>query len=322
MVQHAPRLPGLVDLLRERYPDLSPGQRRIADFLVQHDDEAQFLTAAQVAARTGTSESAVVRFAQVLGFSGYPALRRAVHHSFRAHATSAAMMISGRMALAGQPDLIAEVARRDAALIEETARRLDPAALHRCVDRFLVASQVLVVGHRASHALAEYLATTLRQAIGVGTPLSYGTGMAFDVIASAQSNDALVAVSITPYSQPTVDILEAAERQGLFRVAITDHPLGTPARLADEVVLVETEIHPFTSSYAGVMTVFHMLLATISQRDDDRTGAVLAHVDEISEGFRARYQEGEVERRDERGTDPRGHPDRERVDSSVQQEGK
>jgi DNA-binding MurR/RpiR family transcriptional regulator len=280
----------LVETLRDRYPGLTAGQRRIAEFLVQHQDEAQFLTAAQLAARAGVSESAVVRFAQVLGFSGYPQLRRAICHDFRARATNNAMLLSGRTALADETNPIWEIARRDATLIEETALGLNPAMLDRWADRMLAAGQVFVTGHRASYALAEYLATTLRQGVGVGTPLSFGTGMAFDTIGSARPGDLVIAISISPYAQQTIDILCAAKQQGLTRLVITDHPLGAPARLADEALLFETEIHPFTSSYVGVMTIVHMLLALISRRAMDRAEPFIARVDALNEAYRIRYQ--------------------------------
>lgn len=299
----------LVEALRDRYPELSAGQRRIADVLVQHQDEAQFLTAAQLAACAGVSESGVVRFAQHLGFSGYPELRRAVCHDFRARATTSAMLFSGRTAFSDRPNLVWEIAQRDAALIHETARRLDPATLGRCAERILAAGQVFVTGHRASYALAEYLAATLRQAIGVGTPLAFGTGMVFDIIGSAKAEDIVVAISITPYSQQTVDILCAAQRQGLHRVVITDHPLGAPARLADEVMVFETEIHAFTSSYVGVLTIIHILLATISRQSMDRAEAFLARVDPMNDAFRTRYQprpDGRCGGRSERPPDPIG----------------
>ncbi len=285
-------VPGLVDMLRERYPELSAGQRRIADFLVQQEDEAQFLTAAQLAARVGLSESGVVRFAQLLGFSGYPELRRAVCHDFRMRATTSALLVSGRTALAEEPDLIWEIARRDAALIQETAGRLDRVMLQRCTDAILGADQVFVTGHRASYALAEYLAVTLRQATGVGTPLSFGTGMVFDIVGSAKSGDVVVAISITPYSQQTMDILYAAKQRGLCTVAITDHPLGAPGRIADEVILFETELHAFTSSYVGVMTIIHILLATISRQSHARTEEFLTRVEPMNDAFHTRLAAG------------------------------
>jgi DNA-binding MurR/RpiR family transcriptional regulator len=265
----------LCTMLRTIYPNLSPGQRRVADFLSEHLDEAQFLTARQMGARCDFSEAGVVRFAQLLGFSGYPELRRAVRDEFRISATPTTQMMSARFALADEPDLVEGIARRDATLIGDTAARLDLAVLERCAARLVSANEIYVLGHRASHSMAEYFATALRQGIGVGLPLSFGTGMAYDVIASAHPRSVVVAVSITPYAPQTLEILRAAAIRGLHRIAITDHPLGAPARLADEVILFETEIQAFTSSYVGVLTIFHILLALVSRDSGARMEGLL-----------------------------------------------
>lgn len=292
------------ETLRASYPRLSAGQRRVADFLSQHPDEAQFLTARQLAARCGFSESGVVRFAQLLGFTGYPELRRAVRDAFRLSANHTTLLMTGTRALAGEPDLIAEIAHRDAELIQDTAARLDRATLERCAARLLAAPEVYVVGHRASHSLAEYFASALRQGIGVGLPLAFGIGMVYDIIASVPPESVLVAVSITPYSRQTLDILQAAKIRGLARIVITDHPLGAPACLADEVILCETTIHAFTSSYVGVLTIFHILLALISQDSRARTEALLAYLEPQLDAFGTRARAATDERKRSNLTSP------------------
>ncbi|MDQ0945332.1 tRNA G26 N,N-dimethylase Trm1 [Streptomyces sp. V1I1] len=57
---------------------LSPAQRRIAQYLVDHLTEAAFLSITELAERVGVSQPSVTRFASSLGFSGFPALREAL----------------------------------------------------------------------------------------------------------------------------------------------------------------------------------------------------------------------------------------------------
>jgi DNA-binding MurR/RpiR family transcriptional regulator len=56
-------------------PRLSPGQRRIAQYLIENLTEAAFLSITDLADRVGVSQPSVTRFASAVGFSGYPALR-------------------------------------------------------------------------------------------------------------------------------------------------------------------------------------------------------------------------------------------------------
>ena len=62
------------DRIRTIYEHLSPGYRRIADFLLTHYQDAAFMTAAEVARQATVDTALVVRFAQRLGYPGYPEL--------------------------------------------------------------------------------------------------------------------------------------------------------------------------------------------------------------------------------------------------------
>jgi Transcriptional regulators len=70
-----------IDLMRTiqiKFPRLSKGQKLIAEYILKHYDKAAFMTAAKLGVSVGVSESTVVRFANELGFSGYPKLQKAL----------------------------------------------------------------------------------------------------------------------------------------------------------------------------------------------------------------------------------------------------
>lgn len=281
----------LTELLRERYPELSRLQRRVADRIMQSPGEVQFLSSSEMAHSVNVSESALTRFAQLIGFGGYPDLRNEVRREYRLRATQNSIVELGADAVANEHDLISVIASRDIAAIHDTIRNVDASALNRCADRMVAAKNIYFVGHRASFALAEYFAVTLRQGLGVGTPLAFGTGMVYEFIASSSPEDVVVAIGITPYAQQTIDILRAAEDQGLFRIVLTDHPLGYPARLADEVIVFETQLHAFTSSYVGVMSVIHLLMAMISQKTESRHKDYVRRTNQMHDRFATQFHE-------------------------------
>src|SRR5207247_440361 len=75
-------------LVREHYQRLSPAHRRVADYLLADGRRAALEPIATVAKNLRTSESTVVRFAQTLGYKGYPELRDQLRERFLATATS------------------------------------------------------------------------------------------------------------------------------------------------------------------------------------------------------------------------------------------
>ena len=54
---------------------LSPAQRRVARFLVQHPERAIFLSAEELGEHSGVSQPSVTRFAVALGFASYTEMR-------------------------------------------------------------------------------------------------------------------------------------------------------------------------------------------------------------------------------------------------------
>ncbi len=68
----------LMRLIQVKFQRLSKGQKLIAEYILNNYDKAAFMTAAKLGIAVGVSESTVVRFANELGFTGYPKLQKAL----------------------------------------------------------------------------------------------------------------------------------------------------------------------------------------------------------------------------------------------------
>ena len=73
----------LSDEIRQRFDEFSRSQKDVGQYIVDHLDEAAFHTAEELARRANTSSSTVVRFAQALGFEGFPELQAAARDEYR-----------------------------------------------------------------------------------------------------------------------------------------------------------------------------------------------------------------------------------------------
>ena len=76
--------------LREACASLSPAEQQIARFITDNPEEATLLTVRELAQRTFTSPSSVVRVCRSVGFDGYKELRRALVGELAAWARPAA----------------------------------------------------------------------------------------------------------------------------------------------------------------------------------------------------------------------------------------
>ncbi len=79
----------LMRMIQTKFSRLSKGQKLIAEYILKHYDKAAFMTAAKLGASVGVSESTVVRFANQLGYEGYPELQKALQELIKNKLTTA-----------------------------------------------------------------------------------------------------------------------------------------------------------------------------------------------------------------------------------------
>jgi DNA-binding MurR/RpiR family transcriptional regulator len=262
-------------------PRLSPGQRRIAQYLIEHITEAAFLSITDLAERVGVSQPSVTRFAAAVGFSGYPALREKLQ--------SIALGT-----LAGGPGATEEnvsnelQAAIDAEIENLENLRRDFADPDRVIDlgRKLSASTPLtVLGLRISASLAEYFAYAARRIHPDVRLVTRGGSVAYDAL--LQSREAggtwVLAFSMPRHAQETLAAVRVARSAGLRIALVTDLALGPVAAEAEVVFATGTGSRLVFDTYAAPGVISSALLQAMTDADPERTQARLEEYEQISE---------------------------------------
>ncbi|MET8749871.1 MurR/RpiR family transcriptional regulator [Streptomyces sp. NPDC059104] len=290
--QAAAITPGTVPQEREKPPAdrllalfdghrLSPGQRRIAQYLIDHLTEAAFLSITELAERVGVSQPSVTRFAASLGFSGYPALRDVLQP----------MALS---AVAGTPDSREQIRHNELqaavdAEIEnlESVRRL-LADTNRVLEigRDLAQSVPLtVLGLRISVSLAEYFAYAARRIHPDVRVVTRGGSVAYDALlqSRAAGGSWVIAFAMPRHANETLAALRAARSTGLRVVLITDPTLGPLVEEADVVLTAGTGSRLVFDSYAAPGMLSAALLQAMADADPERTQARLEQYEQVAD---------------------------------------
>ena len=146
----------IFELIQQRMPDLSKGQRALARYIMESYDKAAFMTASVLGKTVGVSESTVVRFATQLGFDGYPSMQKAMQEMVLNRLTSVQRMelTSDRI---GDQDVVSLVLQSDADKLRKTAEILDRNEFQKAVTAILKARRIFVLGARSVAPLASFL---------------------------------------------------------------------------------------------------------------------------------------------------------------------
>jgi len=260
--------------LRAHGADLSPGQRRVADHLIAHPQDAAFQSAAEVAAAARVSESLVVRFAAALGYRGYPGLVQELQGRVRARASLPERLQRRPTELdAATPaqGVWAAVVAQDQANLAATLADASSSPLEEVVDALLASRTIHVVGLRGSAHLAGLLGLLLDKAGADVRVRTSGDVTLFDQLRSLDDRDALVAFSFARYTRRTIEALRLARGRGATTVAITDALTAPAVAEADLSLHVQVASASFQHSYAAVVSLLNALVVAWTLRAPERT---------------------------------------------------
>ena len=103
-------------------------------------------------------------------------------------------------------------------------------------------------------------------------------------LTGCQKGDALLAISVKPYTRATVEVTRHAAHRGVSIVAITDSAVSPLARAARAAILVPTESRSFFHTMTPAFAVAETLAALLAAAGGE--GALTA-VREIEEQMRS-----------------------------------
>ena len=260
---------------------LSKGQKRIAQYVEDHYDKAAFMTAQKLGDAVGVSESTVVRFALAMGFSGYPALQKALREMVRNRLTAVQRIeIAQEVA---EKDVPRKVLTSDMRNIRQTLEDMDEVVFSTVLDALCAAQKIYVLGVRSSAPLAEFLGyylSFLFEDVHIVTP---GIGEIIEPIARAKPGDLLLAISFPRYSRRTLQAMRYAHEHGAATIAITDIPSSPLAQIADHALCAKGTMASFADSLVAPMSILNALIVALSLRKREQVSEHLARMESLWE---------------------------------------
>ena len=253
----------IITRINEKFPHMSKGHKAIAAFILEHYDQAAFMTAARLGRQLHVSESTVVRFASGIGYSGYPEMQA----ELAARVTSrlnAVERVGVKYAGRSQSEVIESVLASDMENIRATTESLDAAAFDTAVDILLEAKTVYVIGIRSCAPLAEFLSFYLNMVRG-GIVLLKTTSLSevFEQMLRVGREDAVIGIGFPRYSMRTLKALEFANDRNAKVITITDS-IHSPINLysscnlfavSDMVSIVDSLVAPLSVINALVVAL-------------------------------------------------------------------
>lgn len=276
----------IISRINEKYSAMSKGHKAIAAYIMDHYDQAVFMTAAKMGKELNISESTVVRFASGLGYEGYPQMQQALAVWVKSKLNTVESM-DVKYGNSTQSEVLTSVLSSDIEKIRHTIEHLDPVAFETAVDLILEARTVYILGIRSCQPLADFLSFYLNMIRGNIVQIkTTSTSEIFEQMIRINEEDCIIGISFPRYSMRTLKAMEFANDRNAKVVTITDS-VHSPMNLYSSCnLLARSDMVSIVDSLVAPLSVINALVIALCLKQPDVVKANL----EALEGAWNNYQ--------------------------------
>ncbi len=254
--------------IRARFDDFSRSQKDVAQYIVDHLDEAAFQTAEELARRANTSSSTVVRFSQALGFEGFPELQQAARDEYRRRPAGSNDPLSGATPLFSLDHTEFEASlAADHVNVEDTAHKLSRSDVEAAIDAIVSAEKVLIAGTDQMAFFASYLRHLLMlldlRAEIVASPSQEALGR----LSRIDESTLVIGLSAGRPHPLITRTMKLARHRKAPTLAITDATLSEVAKLARIRLYYSSNTPAFVRSHTALLSLIQALAYGVYSRD-------------------------------------------------------
>jgi DNA-binding MurR/RpiR family transcriptional regulator len=279
-------VPGCFVRIHGTYDSLRTAEQRVADFILGHAEELIYLTVTELAERTQTSESTVVRLCQKIGYRGYQEFKILLARDLVGPTETVYEEINPSDDL---PTLKAKVFQANAQALKDTIEVLTDEELERAVAAIAQARRVEVYGIGGSAPLA---LDAYHKFMKLGIPCTWLNDSDLMAMSSAllQPGDVALGISHTGASRDVCDAMENAKSAGATTVCITHRATSPITKVSDIRLYTAAKETAFgsdaMSSRIAQLTIIDTLYAGIANADYNKALAMIQKTREASAGKR------------------------------------
>jgi len=255
----------LQDQIRTRYSGLSKRLQQVASYVLENSNSLAFDTIAVIAIQADVPPSTLIRFAKAFEFTGFNEIKQLFRQDLMEETESYTDRVRlGEVADSSKKPLhiLQEFAHVNSQAMSQLASQTPEDKLDTAVDILSKAENIYIIGLKRSFSIAAYLTYALRHAERRAFLLDGLGGMFSEQLSMVGPNDAVVAISFSPYAKETVTLSEAASKAGAQQIIITDSQISPLAAFSDVCFVVnEGKVDAFRSQSSSLCLVQSLALA-------------------------------------------------------------
>lgn len=227
----------IFDRIMNKYQSFTKAELKVADYLLTHRAEVQYMTISELAGACAVAEATLTRFGRTLECKGFNDLKLAIAQSSVPDSSASAFTYYGEVL---PEDSIEQKCQklysRNVETLKQTMDMLEPAAIDRAVSICCKAKSIYCFGQGNSNIIA-------MEAWGRFSLVSSAFHWVVDSHMQAVSasllepDDAILYFSYSGSTRAGMEIADLVKRHKLKLILVTRFPNAPVAKLADTVII-------------------------------------------------------------------------------------
>ncbi|MCL5498935.1 MurR/RpiR family transcriptional regulator [Escherichia coli] len=271
--------------IRQRYAGFAQSDKKLADFLLAEPDRARHLSSQQLALEAGVSQSSVVKFAQKLGFKGFPALKLAISEALASSPNPLSITVHNQILGDDTLRIVGEkLINENLSAMRATLDVNSEEKLRQSVEMLLAARRIILTGIGASGLVARNFGWKLMK-IGLNAVVEQDMHALLATVQATDPQDLLLPIS---YSGERREINMAADemlRAGGRILAITGFTPNALQQRASHCLYTIAEEQATRSaaisSTSAQTMLTDLLFMALVQRDLEHAPERIRHSEEL-----------------------------------------
>lgn len=271
------------DRIQTKYDDLTPSFRKLADFMLQNQLDAAFMTATELANRLGVDAATVVRFAQELGYTGFRELSKEIQEIVRSELKAS---YTADLDAPDDVELFRGLLGNEKHNLELSQDRLTE-QVNDLLPTLLEADRIWVVGQGQCAYLAGLCADALRE---IGLPaiaIAPNPLEAASNLKEIDDTELVIGFSLTGMDLDTANAIRFARDRQAGTFVFSASPVAAAALEAETAIIcpgpTQTDIPSFTGLAAMIVVVVSAFRARYPERAAELTAELRESYHELLE---------------------------------------
>ncbi|UAL53800.1 MULTISPECIES: MurR/RpiR family transcriptional regulator [Metabacillus] len=220
---------GGLSIIQTMLNKLPQSEQKLADYILQHPHEVVNSTVSELSTSAETSGAAVVRLCKSLGLKGFQDLKMRIAGDLMKSVEQGYRDIEPSESLYR---VVEKTTGNTIQIIRDTAEIIDHENLKKAIGMLLKAKNVHFCGVGASNIVAQDAQQKLIR-INKGATAFTDMHLVATLIANADPEDVLFAISFSGETQEIINVLKLAKERGVKTIGLTHFGQTTVSSLCD-----------------------------------------------------------------------------------------